>query len=86
MPGGTFRMGSELAEYPEEGPVREVTVDGFWIDETPVTTIRFRRFVKRTGYVTVAERARTPRTTRISTRRCWSPARWCSPRPAARWT
>ena len=29
--GGRFRMGSENF-YPEERPVREVTVDGFWID------------------------------------------------------
>ncbi|WP_346179623.1 SUMF1/EgtB/PvdO family nonheme iron enzyme, partial [Streptomyces cuspidosporus] len=53
-------MGSDLADYPEEGPVREVAVDGFWIDETPVTTVQFRRFVKQTGYRTVAERAPDP--------------------------
>ncbi|WP_344415467.1 formylglycine-generating enzyme family protein [Pseudonocardia ailaonensis] len=60
VPGGGFRMGSDLADYPEEGPVREVAVDGFWIDETPVTTVQFRRFVKQTGYRTVAERAPDP--------------------------
>ena len=31
-------------------------VSGFWIDRTPVTNAAFRRFVKATGYVTVAER------------------------------
>ena len=36
IPGGTFRMGSEDF-YPEERPVREVTVGGFWMDEHPVT-------------------------------------------------
>lgn len=37
---GTFRMGS--AEfYPEEQPVREVRVDGFWIDQHPVTVVNF---------------------------------------------
>jgi sulfatase modifying factor 1 len=56
VPGGTFRMGSELAEYPEEGPVHLTTVAGFWIDETQVTVAEYRRFVKATGYVTVAER------------------------------
>ena len=32
IPGGTFAMGSEDF-YPEERPVRRVTVDGFWMDE-----------------------------------------------------
>jgi formylglycine-generating enzyme required for sulfatase activity len=31
IPGATFRMGSEDF-YPEERPVHEVSVDGFWID------------------------------------------------------
>ena len=34
VPGGTFAMGSEDF-YPEERPVREVSVDGFWIDRAP---------------------------------------------------
>ena len=55
LPGGTFRMGSEDF-YPEEAPVRRVAVEGFWIDERPVTVAEFRRFVKATGYVTTAER------------------------------
>ena len=49
-------MGSE-AFYPEEAPVCEVSVGGFWIDRHPVTVAEFRRFVKATGYVTWAERA-----------------------------
>jgi formylglycine-generating enzyme required for sulfatase activity len=53
--GGTFLMGSNDF-YPEEGPVHRATVDGFWMDEHPVTNAEFRRFVKATGYVTVAER------------------------------
>jgi formylglycine-generating enzyme required for sulfatase activity len=56
VPGGEFRMGSNDF-YPEERPVRRVGVDGFWIDEHPVTVAEFRRFVKATGYVTWAERA-----------------------------
>jgi len=60
IPGGTFRMGSDR-HYPEEGPVHSVTVDGFWIDATPVTNAQFRGFVKATGYVTWAEINPDPR-------------------------
>jgi len=55
LPGGTFRMGSERF-YPEEAPVREVTVGGFAIDRHPVTVAEFRRFVKDTGHRTDAEK------------------------------
>lgn len=58
--GGRFRMGSNRTEYPEEGPVRQVSVDGFWIDITPVTVREFGHFVEATGYVTVAEREIDP--------------------------
>ena len=57
--GGSFLMGSEDF-YPEEGPVRDAEVGDFWIDERPVTVAEFRRFVKATGYVTVAERPLDP--------------------------
>jgi formylglycine-generating enzyme len=53
--GGTFRMGSD-SHYPEEAPVHRVTVDGFWMDRTPITNGQFRLFVIDTGHVTVAER------------------------------
>jgi formylglycine-generating enzyme required for sulfatase activity len=56
IPGGTFRMGSDR-HYPEEAPAHNVTVEGFWIDRTPVTNDEFARFVAATGYVTQAERA-----------------------------
>jgi formylglycine-generating enzyme required for sulfatase activity len=59
VPGGTFAMGAEDF-YPEERPVHHVTVDGFWMDKHPVTVGAFRRFVKASGYVTVAERALDP--------------------------
>jgi formylglycine-generating enzyme len=55
VPAGTFRMGSDDF-YPEERPVREASVDGFWIDR-PVTVAGFRCFVSATGYVTWAEKA-----------------------------
>src|SRR3954447_5227909 len=54
IPGESFRMGSER-HYPEEAPVHRVTVNGFWIDRTPVTNRAFRKFVEETGYVTFAE-------------------------------
>jgi formylglycine-generating enzyme len=59
VPGGEFLMGSEDF-YPEEAPLRRVAVDGFWMDEHPVTVAEFRRFVKDTGHLTVAERAPDP--------------------------
>jgi sulfatase modifying factor 1 len=59
IPGGSFRMGSEDF-YPEEGPVHEVSVDGFWIDRYVVTNEKFAHFVEATGYVTIAERALNP--------------------------
>ena len=55
IPGGTFRMGSEDF-YPEEGPVHDVSVDGFWMDASTVTNQKFSQFVEATGYVTLAER------------------------------
>jgi formylglycine-generating enzyme required for sulfatase activity len=60
IPAGEFSMGSDDF-YPEERPVRRVAVDGFWIDEHPVTVAEFRRFVKATGHVTWAEQAPDPR-------------------------
>ena len=59
VPGGRFLMGS-VDFYPEEAPVHEREVEGFWMDETPVTVAMFRRFVKATGHVTTAERAPDP--------------------------
>jgi formylglycine-generating enzyme required for sulfatase activity len=59
VPGGVFLM--ESADfYPEERPVRKVEVDGFWIDEHPVTVAEFRRFVRETGHATVAGRPPDP--------------------------
>jgi formylglycine-generating enzyme required for sulfatase activity len=54
IPGGTFRMGSDQ-HYPEEAPVHRVTVDGFWMDRTPVTNRQFKEFAAATGQKTFAE-------------------------------
>jgi hypothetical protein len=59
IPSGAFLMGSEDF-YPEERPLHRVTVDGFWIDERPVTGGEFRRFVRDTGYVSFCERPIDP--------------------------
>ena len=59
VPGGTFRMGSDQ-HYQEERPAHDVAVDGLWVDIGQVTVTAFRRFVKATGYVTVAERPLDP--------------------------
>src|SRR5262245_10886072 len=59
IPDGTAELGSEHF-YPEERPVHPVTLDGFWMDEHPVTNAEFRRFVKATGHETTAEQAPDP--------------------------
>ena len=59
LPAGVFAMGSDRF-YPEEAPVRRVSIDAFWIDVTPVTNGEFARFVAATGYVTLAEQALDP--------------------------
>lgn len=58
--GGEFQMGSERF-YPEEAPVRRVRVDGFWIDQAPVTNRQFAAFVRASGHKTLAETPPDPR-------------------------
>jgi sulfatase modifying factor 1 len=59
VPAGSFLMGSEEF-YADEGPVRDVDVDAFWIERHPVTNRQFAAFVEATGYVTVAEQQPDP--------------------------
>lgn len=59
IPGGAFAMGSN-SHYPEEAPVHNVTVSGFWMDKFTVTNTQFSAFVEETNYVTVAERDPDP--------------------------
>jgi formylglycine-generating enzyme required for sulfatase activity len=56
VPGGEFWMGEEDDSMPDAKPVHRVRLDGFWMDRTEVTNEQFARFVRATGYVTVAER------------------------------
>ena len=60
LKGGVFQMGARPLR-PEEGPPRPTRVKGFWIDRTDVTNADFARFVRATGYVTLAERPLDPR-------------------------
>jgi sulfatase modifying factor 1 len=59
IPGGRFNMGSDR-HYPEEAPVRPVSVAGFWMDPLAVTNRQYAAFVAATGYLTVAERPLDP--------------------------
>ncbi len=59
VPAGDFMMGSPTAAssgHPDEGPLHEVRLDGFWMDETEVTNRQFKEFVDATGFVTTAEK------------------------------
>jgi formylglycine-generating enzyme required for sulfatase activity len=58
IPAGKFLMGSESIESfssDGEGPVREVSVDSFFISKTTVSNFEFAQFVADTGYETEAE-------------------------------
>jgi formylglycine-generating enzyme required for sulfatase activity len=68
IPGGEFSMGTTVSDESlcsmpglthDAQPIHRVYVDGFWMDATEVTNEQFERFVKATGYVTVAERTPT---------------------------
>ncbi len=65
IPGGEFSMGANdppdmnpvgMKATLDSRPIHRVYVDGFFMDKTDVTNAEFARFVKATGYVTVAER------------------------------
>ncbi len=56
--GGEFIMGSK--EFKDAQPLHKVKVDGFWMDAHEVTNAQFAKFVKATGYMTVAERELNP--------------------------
>jgi sulfatase modifying factor 1 len=53
--GGRYLAGDDRF-YAEESPVSERAVGDLWVDVHPVTNAQFRRFVKATGYLTVAEK------------------------------
>jgi formylglycine-generating enzyme required for sulfatase activity len=58
VPGGVYALGDHFDEgYADdgEGPVREVRVAPYLVDETAVTNAQFAQFVKATGWTTTAE-------------------------------
>jgi formylglycine-generating enzyme len=68
IPGGEFTMGAldprsgvcgGVEPMPDARPLHRVYVDGFYMDATEVTNEQFDKFVKATGYKTIAERAPT---------------------------
>lgn len=59
IPTQTATLGSDQ-HYPEEGPVRDVSVEGFAIQTHPVTNAEYAQFIDATGYLTVAERPLNP--------------------------
>jgi formylglycine-generating enzyme len=59
IPGGAFLMGSNEF-YPEEMPVHRARVGGFWMDQHPITVAEFRRFIRATGHITMAEMTPDP--------------------------
>ena len=59
LDAAAFLMGTDSAEaFPSdgEGPIRQVSLDSFYVDVNPVTNLRFAEFVRATGYKTEAER------------------------------
>jgi formylglycine-generating enzyme required for sulfatase activity len=63
--GGEFSMGAQdppdmddvgMKATRDSRPIHRVYVDSFWLDKTDVTNKEFAKFVRATGYVTVAER------------------------------
>ena len=70
IPGGEFSMGcltpseghctaATMNSVKDSQPIHRVYVDGFWMDKTDVTNDEFDKFVKATGYKTIAEIAPT---------------------------
>lgn len=58
IPSGTFLMGTDDVEgFPAdgEGPIREIEMQAFQMDQTAVTNEQFQSFVHETNYVTEAE-------------------------------
>ena len=47
--------GPEACESDGEGPVRDITLDCYYLDQTAVSNAQFTEFIEATGYVTESE-------------------------------
>lgn len=68
IPGGEFSMGTNVEDESlcsikgvtkDAAPIHRVYLDGYYMDKTEVTNEQFEKFVKATGYITVAEQKPT---------------------------
>ena len=85
IPGGEFSMGAQnppdqddvgMKATLDSRPIHRVYVDGFFMDKTDVTNAAFEKFVKVTGYVTVAERKPLAEDYPGSRRKIWLLVQW----------
>ena len=53
-------MGSDFPAFNDAQPIHQVDLDGFWLDKYLVTNADYEKFVKATGYTTVAEQKPNP--------------------------
>ena len=90
IPGGEFSMGAQnppdqddvgMKATLDSRPIHRVYVDGFFMDKTDVTNAAFEKFVKVTGYVTVAERKPLAEDYPGSRRKIWLLVQWSLLRP-----
>ena len=49
IPGGTFMMGDNNSNFPDEKPERSVAVESFYMDETPITYEDFIKYIEDGG-------------------------------------
>lgn len=50
IPGGTYRIGSDVRLYEDEAPVHDVTIGPFAIGQFPVTNVEWALFIQAGGY------------------------------------
>lgn len=57
IPAGVLTMGTnDPRSQINERPAHQVQIESFWMNEHLVTNAEFKKFVKDTGYITIAER------------------------------